>query len=185
MRVVLIQDGVEDEVGRHAKCARAAAKNRPVEVLVFLRRRVAVDFTDATVGSDDCEAVDVVDAESEVACNVTGAASLRVTSDADCRAFAVWHRDAEVLIGALGAFAVLVAILVEQRCELLKDDARADVELFGDRVTVAVGACGLEVYFLLLERIEVVHAEDECIVIARGATVLMSATAPHDLEWVA
>ena len=85
---------------------------------------------------------------------MTDASGLSVTSDADCRALAVRHGDAEVTIAALGGFALFISILVEQRCELLEADARADVELFGDRVRVAVGACGLEVYFLLLERLK-------------------------------
>ena len=43
MRVVLIQDRMEDKIGRHAKCARAAAKNRPVELLIlFIRLWVTI-----------------------------------------------------------------------------------------------------------------------------------------------
>eukprot|EP00964_Phaeocystis_antarctica_P109074 scaffold73583_cov62-Phaeocystis_antarctica.AAC.2 len=170
----------------HAKCARATAENRPVEILVLLRRRVTVDLADAAVGSDDREAVDVVDAVSEVAHNVTDAAGLRVASDADCRALAVRHGDAEVLVAAFGGFAVRIPILVEERCQLLEADARADVELFRDRVGLAIGTRHVHrVYFLHLERVEVVHGQDKRVVVARGATVLMSATAPHDLEWVA
>ena len=52
----------------------------------------------------------------------------------------MWHRDAEVLIAAQGGFGVLVATLVEPRCEFAEEDARADTELVGDRVRLAVGA---------------------------------------------